>query len=110
MPCLRRNQPPFYPTKTMNYQPTPIDTSTITLPHDLHELTERLAENSHDVWAVQRMKDGWTYGLERSDAEKKHPCLVPYAELPESEKEYDRLAAVQTLKAIIVLGYRIERK
>ena len=91
----------------MNYQPTPIDTSNVELPNELRELTERLAENSHDVWAAQRMKDGWTYGAQRNDAEKKHPCLVAYAELPESEKEYDRLAAMQTLKAIVTLGYRI---
>jgi hypothetical protein len=72
-------------------------------------LTERLAEHSHDVWAQQRMADGWTYGPKRDDATKKHPDLIPYAELPEPEKEYDRKAAMETLKAIIALGYRIVR-
>ena len=72
-------------------------------------LTERLAENAHDLWAAQRIKDGWTWGPTRDDSAKKHPCLVPYAELPESEKEYDRQAAMGTVKAIITLGYRIER-
>jgi hypothetical protein len=72
-------------------------------------LTERLAEHSHDVWATQRIADGWTYGPKRDDATKQHPDLIPYAELPEPEKEYDRKAAMETLKAIIALGYRIVR-
>lgn len=91
----------------MNYTPRPIDTAAITLPADLVALTERLAENAHDVWARQRLADGWTWGPKRDDAAKKHPCLVPYDQLAESEKEYDRLAATQTLKAILSLGYRI---
>ena len=40
---------------------------------------------------------------------KTHPDLVPYAELAESEKDYDRKTAVETLRAILKLGYRIER-
>lgn len=91
----------------MSYQPAPISTSHITLPPDLIELTEKLAENAHDLWARQRLADGWTLGLRRDDALKQHPCLVPYAELPESEKRYDREAAIGTLKAILALGYRI---
>jgi len=94
----------------LGYEPAPIDTSQITLPDALTELTERLAKNAHDVWARQRMADGWTYGPRRDDAAKKHPDLVPYAELPESEKEYDRSAAMETLKAIVALGYRIEKR
>lgn len=93
----------------MRYQPAPIDTSQITLPDELTELTERLAENAHDVWGRQRMAEGWTYGPQRDDAGKRNPDLVPYAELPESEKEYDRSAAMETLKAIVALGYRIEK-
>ena len=93
----------------MTYTPTPIDTSHIALPDSLHELTEQLAENTHDNWAAQRLKDGWTYGVKRNDTEKTHPCLVPYHELSEEEKEYDRLTAIQTLKAIVALGYRIEQ-
>lgn len=91
----------------MPYVPTPIATSAITLPPELLALTERLAENAHDLWAVQRLKDGWTYGPQRDDSAKKHPCLVPYADLPDAEKAYDRAAALGTLKAILALGYRI---
>lgn len=91
----------------MNYQPKPIDTSKVELPQELAELQERLAENAHDVWARQRMAEGWSYGPQRNDAARQHPDLVPYQDLPESEKEYDRNAAMETLKAIIALGYRI---
>ncbi len=93
----------------MNYQPAPIDASAVVLPAELQGLTERLAENAHDLWARQRFKEGWSWGPKRDDAAKKHPCLVPYAQLPESEKEYDRQAALGTLRAILGLGYRIEK-
>jgi hypothetical protein len=91
------------------YQPRPIETSEVALSDDLLELTERLAENAHDHWAKRRLADGWSWGAARDDAAKKHPCLVPYDQLPESEKEYDRDSAIETLRAIIALGYRIER-
>ncbi len=91
----------------MSYQPKPIDTEGVALPPELLPLTERLAENSHDLWARQRLGQGWSFGPQRDDAKKLHPCLVPYDQLPESEKEYDRIAALGTLKAILKLGYRI---
>lgn len=91
------------------YEPRPINTSAVALPPELLELTERLAENAHEIWARQRLADGWTYGLHRNDEMKKHPCLVPYRKLPESEKRYDRETVLGTLKAILALGYRISR-
>lgn len=91
------------------YRPEPIDTHAVELPKALMDLTERLAESTHDHWALQRMKDGWRWGEKRDDDAKLHPCLVPYDELPESEKEYDRRTAMETVKAIIALGYRIGR-
>lgn len=92
-----------------SYTPRPMDTSAIELPADLQALVERMARNVHDVWAAGRMADGWSYGPERDDAAKQHPCLVDYDELPESEKEYDRHTAVETLKLILASGFRIER-
>lgn len=91
------------------YNPRPIDTTHIVLPSDVVGLTEKLAENAHDVWAAQRISQGWTFGQQRDDARKQHPCLVPYSDLPESEKEYDRSAAMQTLKLILSLGYTIAK-
>ena len=78
-----------------------MDTSKVVLPLELTALTERLAENAHDLWAAQRLAQGWTFGPQRDDARKLHPCLVPYDELPESEKEYDRQTALGTLKGIL---------
>ena len=92
------------------YKPNPIDTSNINLPEELLALAEKLAENTHEVWAQGRIAEGWTYGEERDDATKKHPCLVPYSELPESEKEYDRRTSLETLKCVIKLGYKIKKK
>lgn len=91
------------------YNPKPIDTSTINLPTDLLELTEKIAENVHEVWSQNRIKDGWKYGEVRNDERKETPCLIPYNELPESEKEYDRNTALETLKLIIKLGYDIKK-
>ncbi len=93
--------------RIMTYDPQPIDTSGVSLPESLTRLLERLAENNHDVWAATRIAQGWTYGPTRDDANKRHPCLVPYSQLPESEKEYDRRTATEALKAILTLGYRI---
>ena len=92
------------------YVPKPLDTDGIELPDDLLELTEKIAENVHDVWAERRVAEGWTYGEKRDDAKKQTPCLVPYEALPDTEKEYDRKTALNTLKLVIALGYRIEKK
>lgn len=90
------------------YNPNPIDTSKIVLPSELLELTEKIAENVHDVWAQGRIREGWTYGPQRDDFKKETPCLVPYSELPDSEKEYDRNTAFETIKLIVSLGYEIK--
>lgn len=91
------------------YTPKTIDTSDIVLPDDLTALAEKLAKDVHEVWSQTRMEQGWTYGEERNDQQKKHPCLVPYEDLPESEKVYDRNTSQQTLKLIMKLGFKIVR-
>jgi hypothetical protein len=91
----------------MSYEPKPIDTSQVALNREIEELTELLAKNTHDNWERQRMFEGWRYGSSRDDTRKEHPCLVPYEQLPDSEKEYDRKSAMETLKAIIALGYQV---
>lgn len=78
------------------------------LPPELLELTEQLAANIHDVWAESRIREGWSLGEARSDEARTTPCLVPYEELPDNEKAHDRNTALQTLKFIIKLGYRIQ--
>ena len=91
------------------YDPKPIDTAHVRLPAEVVELTERLAENAHDVWARGKLRDGWTYGPETDPAARRHQDLVPYAELSEGSRDYDRATAMETLKAILALGYRITR-
>ena len=89
------------------YIPTPIDTSDIILNDDLVSLTEKLAKNVHDNWAVARIDAGWSFGPERNDALKQTPCLVEYEKLQESEREYDRATAMETIKVILKMGYSI---
>ncbi len=91
------------------YTPQPLDTSDVRLPEALEGLVEQMAKNVHEVWAQGRIQQGWTYGEERNDALKQHPCLVPYEQLPDSEKEYDRSTAVSTLKLILKLGFTINQ-
>lgn len=93
-----------------NYIPNPENTDHVTLPEELNLLVEAIAENVHEVWAKSRMEQGWTLGPQRDDQRKQHPCLVPYADLSEEEKDYDRNTAMNTLKLIEKLGFKIIRK
>lgn len=91
------------------YTPQPIDTSHIQLPDELNPLLEAMAKNVHEIWAKERMAQGWSYGEKRDDALKHHPCLVAYEDLPEEEKVYDRNTSVETLKLILKLGFSIKK-
>lgn len=94
--------------KTNDYTPHPIDTSDIQLPEELNPLLEAMAKNVHEIWAQERMNQGWTYGEKRDDTLKHHPCLVAYEDLPEEEKVYDRNTSTETLKLILKLGFKIK--
>lgn len=91
------------------YIPNPVETSDLSLPSDLLPLVEDMAKNVHEVWAQNRINDGWTYGPVRDDSKKTHTCLVPYEDLPECEKDYDRYTSQETLKYILASGFRISR-
>lgn len=93
--------------KTEKYIPQPIDTTGVKLPEELEQLVEQMSKNVHEVWAQTRIKQGWRYGEQRDDELKTHPCLVPYEQLPESEREYDRNTSVSTLKLIMKLGFKL---
>lgn len=93
-----------------DYIPQPENIEHIQLPEELNLLVEAIAENVHEVWAKSRMEQGWTLGPERDDQLKQHPCLVSYAELSEEEKDYDRNTAMNTLKLIEKLGFKITKK
>lgn len=94
---------------TTDYTPRPVDTTGVELPAELQELVEQMSENVHEVWAQTRIAQGWTYGPQRDDAALRHPCLVPYSQLSEAEKEYDRNTSTETLKLILKLGFKITR-
>ena len=95
--------------RTKNYTPQPIDTSDVELPEELKPLVEEMAKNVHEVWAETRIKQGWNYGEQRNDELKTHPCLVPYEDLPEEEKVYDRNTSIDTLKFILKEGFTISK-
>ncbi len=91
------------------YKPKPIDTSDIILDREIMKLSEQLAKNTHEVWAAGRVADGWVWGEKRDDENRVHPCLVEYDELSETEKDYDRRTAMETLRLIVKLGYKITK-
>lgn len=92
------------------YTPHPIDLGDIELTPQLEQLREAIAENAHEVWAAGRIREGWTYGPERDDKLKKHPDLIPYSELPDGEKQYDRETAMNTIKLLVKLGYDLVKR
>ena len=94
----------------MQYIPKPLDTSSIVLPADLEKLTESLAKSVHEVWAAARIAAGWKYGPVRNEVNKEHPCLIPYEELTEEEKDFDRATALETIKVILSSGFNISSK
>ena len=98
-----------FPPDPKTYGPKLIDLKHTPLPDGYDQLREAIAENAHDMWALERQSEGWTYGPKRDDAKLETPDMVPYAQLPESEKKYDRLMAEDTLKLLIALGYKIEK-
>jgi len=92
------------------YTPNPVKLDDVQLPSSMEELREAIAKNVHEVWAAGRIKEGWTYGPKRDDNLKKHPDLIPYSELTEGEKQYDRDTAENTIKLIIRLGFDIVKR
>ena len=94
---------------TMNYTPQPIDTTDVILPEELEQLVEEMSKNVHEIWAETRIKQGWKYGEERNDNLKTHPCLVPYEDLTDEEKDDDRNTSISTLKLIMKLGFKISK-
>lgn len=96
--------------KENNYNPQPINVSDVVLTDDVNELLEKLARNTHEVWSRSRIDQGWTWGPVRNDELKQHPDLVPYEQLTEEEKQYDRDTARNTLLLITKLGYEIKKK
>lgn len=98
-----------FPPDAQTYHPKLLDLKHIVLPEGIEDLREAIAENAHDIWALERQSEGWTYGPKRDDTKLETPDMLPYSQLPESEKQYDRLMAEDTLKLLTALGYKIEK-
>lgn len=92
-----------------NYQPKPINTKDVILPEEFLGVIEKIAKNTHEIWAEARMKEGWSYGKTRDDFKKETPCLVPYEMLSESDKEYDRKTTIEVLKLVLKLGFKVQQ-
>lgn len=94
---------------TKDWCPEPIDFSGLALPDELTPLIELLAENVHNVWASERLREGWTYAPVRNNQCKQTPLLVPYQALPEAEKAYDRNTVLETLRGVQHYGFEIKK-
>ena len=91
------------------YIPKPIDTSDVTLSKEILDMTEVIAKNTHENWAKNKIEDGWVYGDSLDENMRTHPCLTEYEKLSEEDKEYDRVTAIETIKLLLKLGYKIVR-
>ncbi|XP_064091915.1 ryanodine receptor-like isoform X18 [Macrobrachium nipponense] len=89
------------------FVPKPVDTSSIQLPGYIEQVRDKLAENIHEMWAMNKIEQGWTYSERRDDLRLHHPCLTSFEKLPPNEKRYDATLALQTLKTVLALGYHI---
>ncbi|KAG7282547.1 hypothetical protein CRUP_001122, partial [Coryphaenoides rupestris] len=98
------------PTLTLSqaaFTPTPVDTSQIVLPPHLERIREKLAENIHELWVMNKITLGWTYGVVRDDNKRQHPCLVEFSKLPEQERSYNLQMSLETLKTLLALGCHV---
>ncbi|NVN93832.1 MAG: Ryanodine receptor Ryr [Bacteroidetes bacterium] len=93
----------------LSYKPLPVILSMQSIPKELYELIEKMAQNVHEEWAEGRIREGWKYGKKRNDIKKENPSLVPYKELSESEKEYDRRTVIASISYLIDNGFEIKK-
>ncbi|MEQ2215294.1 Ryanodine receptor 3, partial [Xenoophorus captivus] len=90
-----------------SFIPTPVDTSQLVLPPHLENIRDKLAENIHELWGMNKIELGWTYGKVRDDNKRQHPCLVDFSKLPETEKNYNVQMSSETLKTLLALGCHV---
>ncbi|XP_040017271.2 ryanodine receptor 3 isoform X1 [Gasterosteus aculeatus] len=90
-----------------SFVPTPVDTSQIVLPPHLDNVRDKLAENIHELWGMNKIELGWTFGKVRDDNKRQHPCLVDFGKLPETERNYNVQMSSETLKTLLALGCHV---
>ncbi len=89
------------------YIPRPVDTSDVEVSDEILEIAELMARNTHEIWSKGRMDEGWVYGEKQDREQKTHPSLVPYDELSEEEKDFDRRTSLGALKFLLKMGFKI---
>uniref|UniRef100_A0A3Q3JZU9 Ryanodine receptor 3 n=1 Tax=Monopterus albus TaxID=43700 RepID=A0A3Q3JZU9_MONAL len=87
-----------------SFIPTPVETSQTVMPLHLEKVRDKLAENIHELWGMNKIELGWSYGKIRDDNKRQHPCLVDFCKLPETEKNYNLQMSTETLKTLLALG------
>ncbi len=71
---------------------------------------EALARMEHERWKEELERAGWRHGPPPKDPVKKtHPCLVPYDQLPDGEKEKDRNTVREIPRFLAQVGFRVYR-
>lgn len=96
-----------------DYNPQPVDLSHVQLPEGMDSLRELLAAHNHDTWAANKMspRNGYVYGKETNDqADPPTHCdLIPYEDLDDEKKKWDRDTAEASIRLLIHLGYTITK-
>ncbi|XP_075257500.1 ryanodine receptor 2-like isoform X3 [Convolutriloba macropyga] len=90
------------------YKPAPYDIAIVQLGPVMSKLVELLAENTHNIWAEAKIARSWTHGAQDSASMKRTPLLTEYKNLDPVARKGVRNSAVEAIKLIVVLGYRIE--
>ncbi|XP_062422699.1 ryanodine receptor 2 [Pungitius pungitius] len=98
---------PLVPAAPLTFTPTPVDTSEVVLPPQLEDISEKMAENIHELWAMDRIDLGWTHGLVKDEVKKHNTCLVEFSKLSEQEKNQKLQMSQDTLKTLLALGFHI---
>ncbi|KAA3679890.1 ryanodine receptor 2 [Paragonimus westermani] len=96
-------------TQPNGYKPQPLDLSQIVLSKRLESLVNQLAENTHNMWARDRISLGWTYGFREDHAQKRSPHLVPFNEVDPIIKHSNRETAIETVKTLLAYGYSLDQ-
>ncbi len=92
----------------MRQFPAPLDTSVVSLPPEYLHLAEALAQNDHCRWGSTLLNLGWQYGPQVDPVRQTHPHLLPFQALPEDVKTAKLKVFLENLKAVLVLGYRLD--
>uniref|UniRef100_A0A673CUD6 Ryanodine receptor 2b (cardiac) n=1 Tax=Sphaeramia orbicularis TaxID=375764 RepID=A0A673CUD6_9TELE len=92
---------PLVPLIPVTFTPSPVDISKVVLPLQLENIREKMAENIHELWVMEKIDVGWTHGPVRDEIKKHDPCLVDFCKLPEHERNQNLQIAEDTLRLVL---------